>query len=105
MVTQNWQTFVSVAYFISSCFDDSECEQKEQQLLESYFTFLRVAIERLPSQKLPFELLEQEWRSLYPYAWADFVRFLAGWSPGHWKMHSYSNRMTEAILAQLNDSV
>lgn len=89
-----------VAYFISSCFDDNECEQKEQQLLEIYFEFLKVALDEAASKLLQFELLEQEWRMLYPFAWADFVRFLAGWSPGHWKMHRYSKRMTESALAQ-----
>ena len=93
-----------VAYFISSCFDDNECEQKEQRLLGIYFDFLKAALDELPVRQLPFELLEQEWRSLYRYAWADFFRFLAGWSPSHWKMHGYSKRMTEEVLAQLNES-
>ena len=39
--------------------------------------------------------LEQQWRALYPVAWADFLRFLQGWKPGHWKIHRYSKRMLE----------
>ncbi len=85
------------AYFISSCFSDSECERREEQLLSTYFKFLRTAIN---DEKFA-DLVETEWRSLYAFAWADFYRFLAGWSPGHWKMHSYSERMTRQAIEQL----
>ena len=85
------------AYFISSCFSDSECEQRESSLLDAYFGYLRAAIS---DQKLA-AAVEEEWRMLYPFAWADFYRFLAGWSPGHWKMHRYSESMTEKALRLL----
>jgi hypothetical protein len=45
--------------------------------------------------------MEEEWRSLYPYAWTDFHRFLKGWSPGHWKINSYSERMAKQVILQL----
>ena len=45
--------------------------------------------------------LEEDWRALYPVAWTDFYRFLKGWSPGHWKIHGYSARMTRAALDAL----
>lgn len=45
--------------------------------------------------------LEREWRSLYPVAWADFHRFLKGWSPGHWKINSYSERITAEVIKNL----
>lgn len=91
-----------VAYFISSCFSDSQCEQRETALLDNYFQRLKTAVTHRP-QALPdsFDELEAEWRKLYPFAWADFYRFLAGWSPGHWKMHGYSQRVTQAVLNQL----
>ena len=85
------------AYFVSSCFSDQECERRESWLLETYFGFLRAALE---NESLA-DAIEEEWRELYPFAWADFHRFLAGWSPGHWKIHDYSNRMTKVVLRSL----
>ena len=92
-----------VAYFISSCFNDSECERRESELLDRYFAHLKTAIGRSTNERLSqsFADLESEWRSLYCFAWADFYRFLAGWSPGHWKMHGYSERVTQTVLDEL----
>lgn len=95
-----------VAYFISSCFNERECKQREQELLDRYFCHLKTAVEarecKLSSaEPCPFADLESEWRSLYPFAWADFYRFLSGWSPGHWKMHEYSERVTKQVLQTL----
>ncbi len=42
------------------------------------------------------------WRRLYPLAWTDFHRFVKGWSPGHWKIHGYSERLAREVLAQLD---
>ena len=84
-----------VAYFVGSCMNESECEFYEVQLLDTYFRFLQ---EALPSEN---KELEEEWRSLYRVAWADFHRFLKGWSPGHWKINSYSERVTKEVISQL----
>ena len=89
-----------VAYFMSSCLDETECEAREEELLSIYFAHLRTVLTRtLPS--IDADALEADWRSLYPYAWADFFRFLEGWSPGHWKSHGYTRRITEQVLADL----
>jgi len=85
------------AYFVSSCFSDEECERRESAMLEMYFGFLRTAVADVGLA----DAIEEEWRMLYPFAWADFHRFLAGWSPGHWKIHRYSKRMTEVVLERL----
>ena len=45
--------------------------------------------------------LETEWRALYPFAWADFQRFLLGWSPGHRKLNSYSQRVTDNVVENI----
>ena len=86
-----------VAYFVSSCFGDAECEAREDELLGLYFDQLRNAI----GDNGLSGAVESEWRSLYPFAWADFYRFLAGWSPGHWKIHGYSQRQMETALERL----
>jgi len=87
-----------VAYFISSCFEEEACEKYEKELLCHYFNQLEVAIENTPV----FQLVKEEWSDLYKYAWADFYRFLDGWSPGHWKMHNYSKRLTKQVVDELN---
>ena len=84
-----------VAYFIGSCLNESECERLEAQILDSYFECLQ------SEMKEKNEALETEWRSLYRVAWADFHRFLKGWSPGHWKINSYSERITAEVINNL----
>jgi thiamine kinase-like enzyme len=84
-----------VAYFIGSCLSENECERLESEILNSYFQFLQNELEE------PNHDLELEWRSLYRVAWADFHRFLKGWSPGHWKINSYSERITKEVINKL----
>lgn len=84
-----------VAYFVGSCMNESECERLESQILDTYFNHLQNAM------KERNEALETEWRSLYHVAWADFHRFLKGWSPGHWKINSYSERITSEVIESL----
>lgn len=86
-----------VAYLISSCFDEEECERYEEELLNHYFSQLKLSMDN----SLDFQSVMTEWKSLYKYAWADFYRFLDGWSPGHWKMHDYSKRITQKVIDEL----
>jgi len=86
-----------LAYFVGSCLDEEDCEDLEERILDVYFQYLQAA---LPSKK---PALEAEWRALYPFAWADFHRFLKGWSPGHWKINSYSEKITAQVLKSLSD--
>lgn len=94
-----------LAYFISSCLESKECFKREEQILDMYFYHLKGAINK---NEVDYEELESEWRALYPFAWADFYRFLKGWSPGHWKDHEYSASMAakaqQQILAELEAS-
>ncbi|MGL1935083.1 MAG: ecdysteroid 22-kinase family protein [Fibrobacterales bacterium] len=89
-----------VAYFVGSCLDEGECEKRESTILDYYFDRLKEYIGQLKSE-IEFSALESEWRSLYPFAWADFHRFLKGWSPGHWKINSYSERIAQNVVATL----
>ncbi|NEP46746.1 MAG: hypothetical protein F6K35_49175 [Okeania sp. SIO2H7] len=72
----------------------------ESQLLDHYFDGLRARI-REKHPQTDFTALESEWRGLYDVAWADFHRFLKGWSPDHWKINTYSERLTRRVLARL----
>ena len=84
-----------VAYFVGSCLYEKECERLESKILDTYFGHLQRQL------KSPNEALEAEWRALYRVAWADFHRFLKGWSPGHWKINSYSERITKEVINNL----
>ena len=53
--------------------------EDEAALVDDYFAALR---RELAGRDVDAAALEAEWRRLYPVAYADFVRFLAGWSPG-----------------------
>ena len=90
-----------VAYLISSCLSDAECGRQQESLLNSYFSMLEAALKARKDDSFDFDALESEWRELYRFAWADFYRFLAGWSPGHWKMHGYSDEITNGVIREL----
>jgi len=87
-----------VAYFISSCFDEDDCENLENELLDHYFNIL----EKELGNTSDYQIIKREWSELYRYAWADLYRFLDGWSPGHWKMHGYSEKLTQQVINELN---
>lgn len=91
-----------VAYFIGSCLDEESCAAAESELLDFYFGKLREAITTC-DVSIDVDALESEWRALYPVAWTDFHRFLKGWSPGHWKIHSYSERLARQVIEQLKE--
>lgn len=90
-----------VAYLIGSCFDENECQQWENELLDYYFQALKTAL--LSKNKMIDTLaIEKNWRDLYPVAWTDFHRFIKGWSPGHWKINSYSEQLAREVISQLS---
>jgi thiamine kinase-like enzyme len=88
-----------LAYLVGGCLDPDACFDQEARLLETYFTALNNALGE-QSISIDTKQLEADWRRLYPYAWADFQRFLLGWSPGHWKISPYSEHMTQQVLAE-----
>ena len=92
-----------LAYFVSSCFHEADCEQLAPGILDRYFELLRAALLARGST-VDIDALEADWRALYPVAWTDFTRFLQGWSPGHWKLHAYSERLTAEVVARLEGS-
>lgn len=93
-----------VAYFIGSCIYEEECKKYEEPLLNYYFDALKKAIVE-KNIEIDVEDLEQEWRALYPYAWTDFHRFLKGWSPDHWKLNSYSEKMARKVIKELGVTI
>ena len=91
-----------LAYFVGSCFRDDEAERREEEILTFYFTELRTFVEGIGRDLCP-DRLEADWRPLYRVAWADFHRFMKGWSPGHWKLSDYSERVTREVIESLQE--
>ncbi|MEM7082617.1 MAG: phosphotransferase [Pseudomonadota bacterium] len=89
-----------LAYFVGSCLDEADCERLESRLLDTYFERLASALD---AQRTNIDLsaLEKDWRALYPVAWTDFHRFIKGWSPGHWKINGYSERIARDVVDSL----
>ncbi len=90
-----------VIYFLGSSITEPELEKWGNALLDHYFDSLSVAIRKYHPQINEMEVAI-EWRSLYSYAWADFTRFLLGWMPSHHKLNSYSMRIMDRVLTDLN---
>jgi len=91
-----------VAYFVGSCLYEEDCEELQSQILDTYFEALKSALMKQQKQ-IDFEALHNDWRALYHTAWADFHRFLKGWSPGHWKINSYSERVCRGVINELKN--
>ena len=91
-----------LAYFVGSCYHEEECAELETQILDEYFHQFHLAFKnRTQPLDIDIQALEENWRSLYPVAWTDFHRFLKGWSPGHWKLTSYSERVAQKVMNAL----
>jgi hypothetical protein len=86
-----------VAYLLS-CLPASECERSADRHLDTYFRALRHALDTSRSH-VDAGAIEQEWRALYPVAWADFTRFLHGWAKGAYPFDAYSRKLTAVAIA------
>lgn len=89
-----------IAYFMSSAVEPEACEELEEWILDTYFTALKEALQHYQS-KINGTEVEQEWRSLFAVAWADFQRFLKGWAPDHFKINLYSKSLTASAIEYL----
>lgn len=91
-----------VAYFFSSCLSSEDCTLNEAALLNEYFATLCSAIGDHLTADRKAELVD-EWRTMYDVAWADFHRFLDGWSPDHWKMTAHLKTKTKQALTAIKN--
>jgi len=91
-----------LAYFVGSCLSEEDCASMESRILDGYFSALREAIKQ-SKVVCDIDALEDDWRALYPVAWTDFHRFLKGWSPGHWKINGYSERLAREVIGGLKN--
>ena len=93
-----------VAYFFGSCLSARDCHFFADDLLDQYFDLLKIACRQrpIPIENTEIQKIEEEWRYLYPVAWADFHRFLDGWSPNHQKINDYARAQTHIALNRLS---
>ncbi|MGB0646566.1 MAG: inositol monophosphatase family protein [Bradymonadia bacterium] len=90
-----------VVYFLGSCLDPLTLETREDELLATYFEELKKRVD----QNVDGEALEKEWRALYSFGWADFERFMRGWSPHHHKLTTHSEEKTETSIKVITDEL
>ena len=86
-----------VAYFLGSCFNANDLSRYDDESWNFYFTLLAELAEKRDIEIDTGHLVES-WRELIPLAWADFHRFVKGWKPGHWKVNSYSEQITQRAI-------
>jgi hypothetical protein len=101
-----------LVYFLGSCMGEQQLFSCADNWLDMYLAELKKALilnacssahqevkqNTTPAFETSFIELETEYRQLYSFAWADFERFLIGWSPGHHKLSSYSLLQTQQAL-------
>ncbi|MBX3230484.1 MAG: phosphotransferase [Labilithrix sp.] len=71
-------------------------EPEPGRALDAYFAHLRAA-----QPAVDAGALEAEWRALYPIAYADYARFLAGWAREHWRADRAAQGAVATILRRL----
>lgn len=91
-----------VAYFFASCLDVEALEADAGRHLDRYFTFLAHAMAEAGRGDRA-AAVERDWRHLYPLAWADYCRFLVGWSRDgkHRRLHRYAQVQVDVALQML----
>jgi hypothetical protein len=90
-----------VMYFLGSCLSDTLLWEKHNEYVDYYFevlknVLLQPSLGNWTAQQI-IEL-EHEWRALIPFAWADFNRFLQGWSAEHVKINDFMQAQTALVL-------
>ncbi len=90
-----------VAYFLGSCLTENELELHLDYLLDIYFSELSRCLIAQGESPDYAEEVAKEWHFLFPIAWADFHRFVLGWSPTHKKNTLFSQKLTSIGLSLL----
>jgi predicted GIY-YIG superfamily endonuclease/thiamine kinase-like enzyme len=89
-----------VIYFMSSAIAPKDCQKMQGWILDTYFDALNLALKHY-QPKLDSKEIKKQWREMFVIAWADFGRFLKGWSPDHFKINTYSEDLTKRALNSL----
>ncbi|MCB5161435.1 ecdysteroid 22-kinase family protein [Marinomonas algarum] len=90
-----------LAYLLGGALSEQALADNMDYLLAQYFSELgRELMAQGESQAFVHDVLD-EWQALFMIAWADFHRFIIGWSPSHTKNTEFSQKLTEQALDQL----
>lgn len=87
-----------VVLLLASSFGNSDLMNCADELMQFYFLQLQEALKHY-KKETNFAALKANWKALYPYAWADYQRFLEGWKPGHSRITPYMQAMTRSVMA------
>ncbi|MFT6719209.1 MAG: Ser/Thr protein kinase RdoA (MazF antagonist) [Sphingobacteriales bacterium] len=63
-----------------------------QSWVNQYFQYLKLAMMKANSP-FSFQAVKQEWSGLIPLVWADYARFLEGWTGSSFKLGKWSDLM------------
>ncbi|WP_261904817.1 aminoglycoside phosphotransferase family protein [Vibrio fortis] len=91
-----------VALFMSSAIRPRDCAELESEVLNVYFDLFAHAL-AIYQPHLAAAEVEAAWRPMFATAWADFQRFVKGWSPNHWKINPYTEQLTKKALSEMNE--
>ncbi|TBR37433.1 DUF1679 domain-containing protein [Marinomonas agarivorans] len=90
-----------LVYLLGSALSEDELAKHLTYCQEYYFAELgRAVMAQGEGQAFVHELID-EWEPLFLIAWADFQRFILGWSPEHHKNTALSQRLTQQGLRHL----
>ena len=89
-----------VILFMSSAIKPEDLESMESWCLDTYFEELKEAV-KYYQPNINSTQLESEYRELFCIAWADFQRFIKGWSPNHFKINTYTENLTKKAINYL----
>lgn len=89
-----------VICLLDSCLNLFEVGVEGERYLDFYFREFTSAL-KLRNVNLDAAAVEQEWRALYPVAWADYYRFLDGWAPGKYPLEGGAENMFAQAVAYL----
>ncbi|WP_460752741.1 phosphotransferase [Marinomonas epiphytica] len=90
-----------LAYLLGSALTEDVLSIELDYLLEFYFDELAQALLAQGESQALAQQVVNEWQGLFYIAWADFHRFILGWSPNHHKNTQLSQRLAEKGLQTL----
>lgn len=90
-----------LVYFLGSALSEEELIEHSDYLLSYYFAELSGELMAQGESQALAHAVVDEWQCLFTIAWADFHRFILGWSPTHPKNTFFSQQLTAQALEKL----